>query len=436
MFKYCYKNLKINIIFLYRLLLCLLSMSIYSSTLNLECNFNMHSYATISLVYRCEVTTNVSIKSPEDAVIESVSGTHMSGKSNDDVIAFNAESKVVEYLPKGLEKFFKNLKVIRISIGQFKEISQLDLKPFPNLLYLQLDSNYIEILEDNLFVNHPNMQVVWFQSNKMLHIGKNVFNKMNKITWLGFGSNPCIDTYANDDSSKAIAIIESLKTKCFDSNFANFSQNLAKLENESKTLTFEIFEIWSEKLASLETEFKNSKFSYLSSIKKRFQALLNLKESKLCFASNAANFEGIITNALSKAEHNLKNSLTSTCSANGDKLVSLEKKIIAQESGIKNSNQEVLNLGKEVAKLSVNQKDIGNDISKLDEGMSTLLEKSSTESDKIEKNHYDLEDKISGLDGKNSNIEDKFSRCEEKLEQKLLDMENKLDKIFKSMRNY
>jgi len=434
----------------------------------------MSSYATVGSVYKCEVSTNLDIKSPEDAVINAVSGTHLSGKTNDDVLAFHAYNKVIEYFPKGLERFFKNLKAIRMLNGKFKQISQSDIKPFPSLVYLDANSNNIEILEDGLFDNHPNMQLVWFGGNKIFHVGKNIFNNMNKITYLSFQSNPCIDMYTQGNSTAAKIIIESLKTKCFDVNFANFSQNLSNLENESKTLTFYTFPIWSENLENLENYFKSSKFSYLSSIKERLQALLNLKESKTCFASNAGNFEGLLTNALSKTENNLKNSLTSTCSANGDKfqslnekiskvdqnilkidgkvtnfdqkcsnfpqitekIVSLEKKFIVQESGIKNTNQEVLNLGKEVAKLSVNQKDIWNDISKLDEGMSTLLEKSSTESDKIEKNHYDLEDKISGLDGKISNIEDKFSRFEEKLEQKLLDIENKLDKMFKSMRNY
>jgi len=228
---------------------------------NIECNFNMNYYDTVGSVYRCDIKTNLNIKSPEAAVINAVSGGHMIGKTNNDVIVFDARNKIIEYFPKGLEKLFKNLKVILIYYGRLKQISQSDLKPFPNLIHLEVYENNIEVLEDGLFVNHPKMQVAWFQSNKVFHVGKNVFNNLNNITYLGFGSNPCINMNTYDNSTAAKVIIQNLKIKCFDANFDNISQNLANLENESKTLTFYTFPIWSENLANLETEFKSSRFS-------------------------------------------------------------------------------------------------------------------------------------------------------------------------------
>lgn len=83
------------------------------------------------------------------------------------------------------------------------QISQSDLKvPFPNVLHFEIGTNVIEILEDSSFDNHSNLQVVWFGSNKISHVGKNVFNNINKITWLSFQSNLCINMDARGDSSE------------------------------------------------------------------------------------------------------------------------------------------------------------------------------------------------------------------------------------------
>jgi Leucine-rich repeat (LRR) protein len=221
------------------------------------------------------VTKNLTIISSETALIDGVTGTHLSGKTNDDVTALWAWAKGIEYFPKGLEKFFKNLKVIAIYFGRLKQISQADLKPHKNLVYIQFEDNDIEIFEDDLFSNHPNMSVVWLPRNKIVHVGKNVFNNMNKITYLGLASNPCINAEAFNNATATKALIESLKTKCFDANFARISQDLANLENESKTLNSKNYSIWRKNVENLEKEFFNSRFSNLLSMKSRFDDLKN-----------------------------------------------------------------------------------------------------------------------------------------------------------------
>ena len=265
--------------------------------------------------YTCDITTNLYIKSPEDAVIVGVSGTHLSGKTNDDVTAFYAYNKSIEYFPKRLERFFGNLKVILIKYGQLKEISQSDLKPFSSLVYLNLHFNDIEILEDGLFDSHRNMQVIWFGVNKVFHVGKNVFNNLNKITYLGFGANQCIDMDTWDNSTAVNLIIESLRLKCFDVNFSNFSHNLENLENESKILSFENFQNWGEKLQKLENEFKSSRFSYLTSINARLQVLKTIKSENFpdVLLSKLENTQSTITKSLTQTEHNLTASITETC---------------------------------------------------------------------------------------------------------------------------
>jgi len=305
-----------NIYIYFRFFVYLLADLRSFEAVDLECNFNIGpDYGAVGPIYRCEVKTNLNIKSPEDAIINAISGTHMSGKTNDDVLTFDAMSKIIDYFPKGLEKWFKNLKAIRMLNGRLKQISQSDLKPFPNLVYLEIQNTDIQILEDDLFTNHPNIQVVWLLSNKIFHVGKNVFNNMNDITWLGFESNPCISINALNNSTAAKLIIDSLKTKCFDVNFANFSQNIANIENESKTLTFDNFQVWSRKVKGLEKEFQTSKFAYLTSIKERFLVLkaIKIEEFPDYLIFKLENLENNLSKGFAESLNHTEHSLKNTC---------------------------------------------------------------------------------------------------------------------------
>ena len=93
-----------------------------SSAVNLDCSYGNFEYVVAGTAYQCGVANNLSMTSPEEAVIRSVSGIHMSGKTNDDVTAFHVYSKTIEFFPRGLEKFFKNLKAIDIKNNQIRQI--------------------------------------------------------------------------------------------------------------------------------------------------------------------------------------------------------------------------------------------------------------------------------------------------------------------------
>ncbi|CAH1735243.1 unnamed protein product [Chironomus riparius] len=322
-------------------LLCLFSIIKYSKSVNIKCNFIWSTYSSVDTVYTCKVTNDLRITQPDDAVIEDVSGTHLSGYDNDNVNAFHVDNKTMGYFPKDLDKFFKNLKAIYIINNKINQISHTHLKPLQNLVFLSLFRNQIEILEDGLFDNNPDMQVLWYESNKIIHVGKSVFNNMNNLTYLVFDSNLCINAGAHNSHTDVQILVESLKTKCIDANFDEFSQSLSNVETESKNLTFETFSIWRRNLENLENEFNNSKFSYLISIKKRFEVLNDIKIGDFttqnpftssttevavtktsaqpddCMYDNFNDLENNLSEtfkiSLNQTEHNLKNSFAESC---------------------------------------------------------------------------------------------------------------------------
>jgi len=185
--------------------------------INLKCNYETETYGVIGSFYQCNLQNKIKIISRESAnMMISVSGTHKSEKGNNDVTGFSSLyfSDFIEYFPRNLENVFRNLKMIYIGNGHLKEIHQSDLSPFSKLMYLNLKHNDIEFLEDGLFAYNPELVVVNFNSNKIIHIGVQVFNNLNKIAWLYLQENTCINMYAQNNQTAVREIISQAKVKC------------------------------------------------------------------------------------------------------------------------------------------------------------------------------------------------------------------------------
>ena len=130
----------------------------------------MYDFWAVGNKYRCFVKNNLVIDSPEKVQIDAVSGTHISRKSNDGEIYFHIDGKPIQYFPRGIEKFFRNLKGIAIWGTKIKEIHQEDLKPYKNLNCLYVRSSNIGIIEEGLFDFNPDMEAIIFPALKIFHI--------------------------------------------------------------------------------------------------------------------------------------------------------------------------------------------------------------------------------------------------------------------------
>jgi hypothetical protein len=184
------------------------------------------------------VTENPNIISKEMTKIESVTGSHDSGKSNDDVLGFHAYSysKIINYFPSGLDLIFKNIKLISTEKVKLKEIHQSDLKPFQQLEFLCLAQNDITTLEKDLFKFNPNLILVMLYSCRISHIDPNVFDNLHKLTYLLLESNACIHEEARDDSREVAAIVKRIQNRqCFKQEFE--TPKIQEIENVVKNDT-------------------------------------------------------------------------------------------------------------------------------------------------------------------------------------------------------
>ena len=200
-----------------------------------------YSLDVVGNIYYCYVDNNPNILTQKSAQIIGISGSHGSSESNDDVLGFYARYKKIHCFPQGLEKYFKNLKVIIIGHCELKEIHQADLKPFPDLVYLYLFDNAIEIIEEGLFDFNPHLEFVRFEESKIIHIDPNVFDHLDKLSHFWFYLVPCVNQNIYDSISQVEGAIKVIKSNCTNSEFSFLDEQIKSLEIESKTLNSEAF---------------------------------------------------------------------------------------------------------------------------------------------------------------------------------------------------
>jgi len=257
----------------------------FGDAVSIHCNYETDSWDGAGSVYECKLQNALNIKSRESVVIDSSSGNHSSGKSNADVTCFFSvySDRIIEYFPSNLKNIFINLKMILINKGRLKEIQQSDLSSFSKLVRLDLEHNDIATLEDGLFAYNPELAHIHFANNKIIHIGSNVFENLNKLAWLLLSGNTCISMNTDNNQKEVRKIISQAEVKCFSYSF--IEKELQKLENSLLCVNSETFPIFDQNLQNLQSRFQNSSFSHYLSFKDRFQAIVSWKSKNIWSSS-------------------------------------------------------------------------------------------------------------------------------------------------------
>lgn len=172
----------------------------------------------------------LNITSLEIALIDSITGLHQPGKTDEDDIYFDVIGNIVHYFPKGLEKLFKNIRGISIIACGLKEVNQNDLKFYPQLEYLDLSENNIEKLNNGLFDFNPQLEVICFDLNKIFRIETMVFESLTKLHTLDLSENTCIDEFTDFNTDKVRKITETAKKRCIleENNLLEVSEEYKK----------------------------------------------------------------------------------------------------------------------------------------------------------------------------------------------------------------
>ncbi|XP_070495405.1 putative leucine-rich repeat-containing protein DDB_G0290503 [Chironomus tepperi] len=244
------------------ILLLFISFNDQSASNEITCKFEYFEFDVIGDKYHCDVNEDPQITDELSADITSIYGSHADSHSNYDVAGLYIYQKTIHQFPRGLEKHFINIEFIDIRHCGLKEVHQSDLKPFPELIYLALRGNEIQVIEADLFEFNPKLKNIEIGESHVLHIDLNVFDDLPALIDLNLVDVPCFDGYYYARSDLQ-TIIQKVKEKCENSDYLTMAEELAELEADLDADDFV------EKLRKIE----NSKFSKFRSFRDKIKSL-------------------------------------------------------------------------------------------------------------------------------------------------------------------
>lgn len=189
-----------------------------SESLTFNCLFGYHPYS-------CKLKKSTQVTSKHDREIFEVRGQHRKGKSNDDVTQFFSYEDEINFLPRGLTKFFKNIEKIFFRHASLQEIKKYDLKEFSDKLkVLDLAYNEIRVIEKIFFKFNRNLMQIDLSFNKIFHIDSGAFRGLEKLQKLDLTSNPCTITkdFVLNDTQAVLKLITKVEKFCNSSEALNY----------------------------------------------------------------------------------------------------------------------------------------------------------------------------------------------------------------------
>ncbi|XP_070502604.1 uncharacterized protein [Chironomus tepperi] len=232
--------------------LCLILHCSLSLSSTIDCKYRDATLIVLGRIYQCAVDNDPNITTQQSAQIDTFNGLHQRNKEDNDVVGFYASRKTIQYFPNGLQKF-SDLKSIQILNCQLKEIHQTDLKPFADLTLIYMEGNLIQVLEEDLFAYNPNLKLIGFAQNNLVHIDPNVFDHLTQFSDFLFNGVPCVAWTIYGSVDKVKKAIKVVKDNCVSLEFLDLVAGVRKLEDQALTLSTEELKI---KIQKLEKELK------------------------------------------------------------------------------------------------------------------------------------------------------------------------------------
>jgi hypothetical protein len=159
-----------------------------AGSMNLICNYGFRDHNS---AYTCDVDAKTTFRYPYMR-IDAITGRHHSGMETNEVVTIVVASlRNLKYFPQGLDKFFENLKNIKITHANLTFIFQSDLRPFSKLQFLNLNHNQLRIIEKELFRFNAELEWVWLSYNQISHIDPSAFAHLKLLHSLSLSLNNC-----------------------------------------------------------------------------------------------------------------------------------------------------------------------------------------------------------------------------------------------------
>ena len=174
---------------------------------DLDCAILSFNWNQVEEVDHC-MTENLNITTKNET-ITSVNG----GTEPTNIEGLWLSEQNIHYLPKGIDKFFPNLKFLIVKRANLKSLAKDDFKSLPELVYLSFSDNNLESLDGDLFDFNPKINHLDFSSNNLKYIGGNILSNLKELHRSYFFNNTCISEIVFAPSHIP-DLIQNLRTEC------------------------------------------------------------------------------------------------------------------------------------------------------------------------------------------------------------------------------
>lgn len=183
-----------------------------SDGLILDCNYSVTSPWRVSNVYTC--TARV-VFVGDSRVVTEVSNNHMSGKTNSDVKGITINHQNIGLVPNNLSYFFPNLESVMMENAGVTLVNRDSLRGLTKLRQLYLYWNNIPAINNDLFIDNPNVAYITFDNNRIRNIAPKVFDHLNQLSTLLFRhSDACISEISDNNLEHTVWIIFRMMIYC------------------------------------------------------------------------------------------------------------------------------------------------------------------------------------------------------------------------------
>lgn len=159
------------------------------------------------------------------------------------------EDQTVHYLPKRIEFFFPNLKFLRITNSELKQIKKEDLRGLKELVHVGFGNNKLQVIDGGLFEDNHKLQLIDFNHNKIKNVGEELLENLKELRDVNFGNNHCTSRsfYALEQFNEFKEILKSecpsidaLRFKLCSGSSENLYKEIANLKQDNSRLQQEL----------------------------------------------------------------------------------------------------------------------------------------------------------------------------------------------------
>lgn len=136
--------------------------------------------------------------------VTNITGTHLRGKSNEDVAWFRILGCDMDFIPEGITNVFPNLVVLTIHYTAIKTLNGDELKDYSRLELLDITHSKIERIPGNFLQYTPDLIQVSFLNNEIMEVGENLLDNLPNLTSVFFQRNICINRDADRENIHVI----------------------------------------------------------------------------------------------------------------------------------------------------------------------------------------------------------------------------------------